>query len=94
MDISSTDRSSSSGFKSSSTGFNLGTGFEQYEDFFFTPKLVVTHEDVEVDESASASIKKMEGSFINADLTYGLTLDKRNQSWKPTEGYITSFVQS
>ena len=51
MDVSSTDRSSSSGFKSSKTGFQLGTGFEQYEDLFFTPEITVAFEDIEVDVS-------------------------------------------
>ena len=36
----------------------------------------------------------MEGSFFNTDLNYGLTLDKRNQRYKPTQGYITTFSQS
>ena len=36
----------------------------------------------------------MEGDFFNIDFTYGLTLDKRDQSWKPTEGYKTTFVQA
>ncbi len=94
MDISETDRTSTSGYKSSRTGFVLGTGFEQYEDFFFSPEIDVTFEEVEVDSSATKSIKNMEGDFFNIDFAYGLTLDKRDQSWKPTEGYKTSFKQS
>ncbi len=94
LDVSSTDRSATSGFKSSKTGFVLGTGFEQYEDIFFTPEINVQFEDIEVDASASTAIKNMEGNFFNVDFTYGLILDKRNQSFKPTEGYRTSFVQS
>ena len=34
LDVSSTDRTTTTGYKSSRTGFVLGTGFEQYEDFF------------------------------------------------------------
>ena len=94
VDVSSTDRSSSSGFKSSKTGFLLGTGFEQYENLFFTPEINVAFEEIEVDASASTAIKNMEGDFFNIDFTYGLTLDKRDQSWKPTEGYKTTFVQT
>tara|TARA_Y100000310_G_scaffold248106_1_gene253915 strand:+ start:2474 stop:4726 length:2253 start_codon:yes stop_codon:yes gene_type:complete len=94
LNLSTTDRTSSSGFKSSRTGFNIGTGFEQYEDFFFTPEIIVTYEDIEVDDEASTAIKNMEGNFTNADFTYGLILDKRDQSWKPTQGYRTSFVQT
>jgi len=72
VDVSSTDRSSSSGFKSSRTGFELGTGFEQYEDLFFTPEINVQFEDIEVDASASTAIKNMEGNFFNVDFKYGI----------------------
>ena len=94
LDVSSTDRSSSSGFKSSRTGFGLGTRFEQYENMYIAPNIRAAFEDIEVDESASAAIKKMKGNFFNADLGYAITLDKRNQSFKPTEGHKTTFRQS
>ena len=94
LDVSSTDRSSSSGFKSSRTGFNLGTSFEQYENIFFSPEITTAFEDIEVDNTASDAIKKMEGNFFNTDFTYGITIDKRNQAFKPTEGYKTTFVQT
>jgi outer membrane protein insertion porin family len=94
IDISDTDRSSTSGFKSSKTTMNLGTAYEQFEDVWFAPEMTMSFEDIEVDSSASTSIKKMEGNFINLDLLYGLTLDKRDQSFKPTEGYKVKFVQS
>ncbi len=94
IDISSTDRSDTSGFESSKTGFVLGTGFEQYEDLFFSPELTIAFEEIDVDESASTAIKNMEGDFFNIDFTYGLALDKRDQSWKPTEGYRTTFRQA
>ena len=38
LDVSSTDRSSTTGFTSSRTGFTLGTSFEQYENIFFSPR--------------------------------------------------------
>jgi len=93
IDISSSDRASS-GFKSSKTGFEIGTGFEQYEDLFFTPNLTLAFEDIEVDSTATSSIKKMEGNFFNVDFEYALTLDKRNRVYQPTEGYRTSFFQT
>ena len=94
LDVSATDRSGSSGFKSSRTGFELGTGFEQYEQVFIAPKITVSLEDIEVNEDASSAIKKMEGNFFNADLGYSVTLDKRNQAFKPTQGHKTTFRQS
>jgi len=94
LDVSSTDRSNSSGFKSSKTGFFVGTSFEQYENFYVAPNFSFQFEDIEVDETASSQIKKMEGNFFNSDLGYSVTLDKRNQAFKPSQGHRTSFRQS
>ena len=94
LDISSTDRSTTSGFKSSRSGFELGTSFEQYENLFFSPDLNVIIEDIEVDSSASQAVKNMEGNFFNIDVGYGITLDKRDLTYRPTEGYKTTFTQS
>ena len=94
LDVSSTDRSTSSGFKSSKTGFLIGTNFEQYENVFIAPNLTIEFEDIEVDSTATASTKKMEGNFFNSDFGYSLILDKRNQSFKPTQGHILVFTQS
>jgi len=94
LDISSTDRSTTSGFKSSRTGFEIGTSFEQYENVFIAPDISIAWEDIEVDDSASTAVKKMEGNFFNADLGYSLTLDKRDQSFRPTQGYRTTFKQA
>jgi len=94
LDVSSTDRSNTSGFQSSRTGFELGTGFEQYENVFISPEISIAFEDIEVDEDATAAVKKMEGNFFNADLAYAISLDKRNQRFRPTQGYKTTFRQS
>jgi outer membrane protein insertion porin family len=94
LDVSSTDRSDTSGFKSSKTGFELGTNFEQYEDIFVYPKISLAFEEIETDSTASAAIKKMEGNFFNSDLAYAVSLDKRNQTFKPTRGYKATFRQS
>ena len=94
IDISRTDRSTTSGFKSKKTGFALGTGFEQYEDVFFSPELTLALEDIEVDSTASSGIKNMEGNYFNLDFLYGLILDKRDSSYKTAEGYKISFTQS
>jgi outer membrane protein insertion porin family len=90
LEISSTDRSNTSGFQSSRTGFELGTGFEQYENVFISPEISIAFEDIEVDEDATAAVKKMEVNFFNADLTYAISLDKRNQKFRPTQGYKTT----
>jgi len=93
VDISSTDMTETSGYKSSNTGFSIGTEFEQYRDFFLNPALSLSFEDIEVQDSASAALKKMDGSFTNLDFTYGITADKRNQRFNPTDGYRAKFSQ-
>ena len=94
LDVSSTDRTSSSGYKSSKTGFSVGTGFEQYENIYIAPNISLAFEDIVVESTASKNIKKMEGNFFNVDLGYRVTSDQRNQSFKPTKGYKVSFNQS
>ena len=67
--------------------------FEQYEDIYFSPSIDIKHENIETESTASDSIKKMDGDYFTSNFQYGITLDKRNQSWQPTEGYATSFYQ-
>ena len=94
VSVSSTDRAETSGFKSKKTGFELGTIFEQYENIFISPTILVAFEDIVTDSGASAGIKKMDGSYFNTDIEYGISLDKRNQAFRPTKGYKTRFIQS
>ena len=94
FDVSSTDRTATTGFKSSRTGFDLGTSFEQYEQIFIAPKISISHEDIEAESTASTNIKKMDGTYFNSDILYSVILDKRDQTFNPTEGYRASFTQS
>ncbi len=94
LTLASTDRSETTGYSSKNTGFSFGTSFEQYENIFFSPELSVTHESIDAESTASASIREMDGTYFNSDLIYAITLDKRNQSFQPTEGYRTSFSQT
>ena len=94
LSVSSTDRTVTTGYKSNRTGFSLGTSFEQYENIFFAPALSIISESIKAESTASDSIKKMDGTYFNSDLAYSITLDKRNQSFQPTEGFRTSFSQS
>ena len=94
LNVSATERTAATGFKISKTGVSLGTSFEQYENIYISPALGIDYEDIEAESTASDNIKKMDGTYITSDFTYGITLDKRNQSFQPTEGYSTSFFQS
>ena len=94
LDVSASDKTESSGFESSKTGFMLGTEFQQYENIYLSPSFSVSYEEIEVENSASAALKKMDGEFTNLDFFYGITNDQRNQPFQPTKGYRTKFLQS
>jgi len=94
LEIASTDRSSTTGYQSSSTGLAVGTSFEQWESIYFAPSLDVTYESIKATSSSSSNIKKMDGTYFNADFIYAITKDMRNQAFQPTEGYLVKFRQS
>ncbi len=94
LDLSSTDKTGSSGFQSEKTGFSLGTEFEQYQNIYLSPSLSATYEDVSAQSSASKQIRDMAGNFTNIDFEYGIAVDKRDQAFQPTDGYRTNFIQS
>ena len=88
-----TSKMSTFGYDSSKTGFSLGTTFEQYEDIFISPELSTYYESLSTNDNASESLKNQEGTYIDTELRYSLIQDKRDQSFKPTEGYRASFNQ-
>ena len=94
LSVASTDKTETTGYNSSSTGFDIGTSFEQYKDVYFSPGISVLSEKIEAESSASANIKKMDGTYFNTDFSYGIALDKRDQSFQPTEGYVVGFSQT
>ena len=82
------------GYKSNKSGFNVASQFEQYRDIYFRPKISLYYEDIETNDNASASYKKQEGTYLENDFTYTLTLNKLNQNFQPSEGFKTHFSQS
>ena len=75
------------GYKTNQTGFSFGTKFELLDDFVFGIGTSNFYEKIETDSTASALRKTQEGdywdTFINLDFSY----DKRNQRYKPSEGF-------
>ena len=82
------------GYETTKIGFNIGTRFEQYDDIFFKPAFSVYHEDLRTTDKASSNLKKQSGESFEVTIPYSLILDRRNQSFKTTEGYRTFFSQS
>ena len=88
------DKLTDNGYKSNKTGFTFGTGFEQFENVYFSPSISNFYEDLSTSSKASANLKKQQGSYFESKFAYGLTYDMRNQRFQPTEGFRSSFNQS
>ena len=88
-----TDKEKDYGYKSSVTNIGLGTSFEQYEDFYFSPNLSLTSENLTTTALASTNYKKQEGSYFDAIFDYGVSYDKRDSSYRPRNGYVSTFMQ-
>jgi outer membrane protein insertion porin family len=82
------------GYENTIMGAGISTSFEQYSDVFATVGISATHDDLQTDDTASASLKKQSGTFNEVSANYGFALDKRNRSFMPTDGSIISFNQS
>jgi outer membrane protein insertion porin family len=89
-----TDLMSRYGYEVNKTGLSVGTSYEQFKDIYFSPSISAYYEKLDTSSKASASRKKQEGSFFESEFNYGLTLNKLNQNFQPTEGYKSSFYQT
>ena len=89
-----TDRLSDFGYKSTKTGFSIGSGFEFYDDLYWNTGISTYVEKLETQSTASASMKKQEGSDFDAYFNQSFNYDKRNQRYKTTDGFISRFSQN
>ena len=88
------DKLTDNGYKTNKTGFSFGTGFEQFENVYFTPKISNYYEDLSTSSKASANLKKQSGDYIESKFSYGLDFDMRNQKFQTTDGFRSYFSQS
>ena len=79
------------GYKTSKTGFELGTKFEYFEDTFVGFSTSSFIEKIETDSTASARQKAQAGNYLDSFFKFNFNVDKRNQRYKPTDGYTTSY---
>ncbi len=91
---SSYDQLSKFGYKTTKTGFTIGTSYEQFKDIFFSPSISNYYETMKTSSSATNTRKKQEGDYIDSQLNYSFILNKLNQNYQPSDGYKTSFSQS
>ena len=88
-----TDNLKNFGYKTSNLGTSVGTKFEQFENFYFSPELSITQEKLETTSKASANLKKQEGSYTDAYFNYNVDYDLRNRRYRASEGHRTVFAQ-
>ncbi|MDA7460098.1 outer membrane protein assembly factor BamA [Candidatus Pelagibacter ubique] len=89
-----TDRLENFGYKSNKTGFSVGSGFEFYDDLYWNRGVSSYIEKLETDNTASASMKKQEGSYFDTFFNHTFSYDKRDQRYKTSDGYISRFSQN
>ena len=89
-----TDRLKDFGYQSNKTGFSVGSGFEFYDDLYWNTGISSYLEKLDTDSTASASMKKQEGSYFDTFFNHTFSYDKRNQRYKTSDGYISRFTQN
>ena len=89
-----TDRLTNFGYKSNKIGFSVGSSFEFYDDLYWNRGLSSYVEKLDTDSTASASMKKQEGSYFDTFFNHTFSYDKRNQRYKTSDGYISRFTQN
>jgi len=94
LESSITDRLKNFGYKSNKTGFSIGSGFEFYDDLYWNRGVSSYVEKLETDNTASASMKKQEGSYFDTFFNHTFSYDKRDQRYKTSDGYISRFSQN
>ena len=93
IESSNSDFLSTGGFKTSRTGFGIGTGFEQFSDLFINLDISAYYEKLETSSTASSQKKKQEGDYFENLLTYNLILNKLDQNYQPSDGFKLGFEQ-
>ena len=91
VDVTETDRLSNSGYKFNRTGFDIGTRFEYFDDFFLKLGSSNYYERIETDNTASARQQKQEGDYFDLFINLSATLDKRNQKFQTSDGFLSSY---
>tara|TARA_B110000027_G_scaffold43260_1_gene47610 strand:+ start:1050 stop:3287 length:2238 start_codon:yes stop_codon:yes gene_type:complete len=94
LESSVTDQLQKFGYKSTKTGFSLGSGFEIYDDLFWNTGISSYIEKLDTDSAVSSNIKKQEGTYFDTFFNQVFFYDKRNQRFKTSDGYFSRFNQN
>jgi len=85
------DKLDTYGYKSTRTGFTIGTNFEYYDDLFFGLATENFIEDIKVTSKASSKQKKMAGNYLDSFISLNLNYDKRDQKFATSKGYFSFY---
>jgi outer membrane protein insertion porin family len=87
------DKLSSNGYKTTKTGFSLGTSYEQFQDVNFSSSFSTYIDDLETSTLASQALQKQTGSYFENKINYSFDFDKRNQTYQTYDGTRLIFSQ-
>lgn len=90
---STSDYISDYGYKTSENSLGIGTKFEQFNNLFFSPSILMSYEELETTASATNNLKKQTGDYLDLYFNYNLDYDRRNQIFQPSKGFRTGFSQ-
>ena len=82
------------GYENSIISAEVATSFEQYKDIDLSLGLAASYDDLSTLSSASSALKKQSGEFSEISANYGLSYDRRDRKFRPTDGSIISFSQT
>ena len=85
------DQLTNFGYKTNKTGFELGTSFEYLKDFNLGLSTSTFIEKIETDSTASSRQKAQKGNYLDTFVRFDFDLDKRNQKFKTSDGYRSSY---
>ncbi len=86
------DRMTANGYKTNKTGFEFGTKFEYYQDFYFGLSTRSFYEKIETDNTASARQQSQEGNYWDTFINTSFDYDKRNQKFKTEDGFRSTYI--
>ena len=82
------------GYENNLISTGIGTSFEQYKDINTNLGVNLSYDDLKTSSTASSSLKKQSGQFVELAGTYGFSYDQRNRAFMPTNGSIIGFSQT
>ncbi len=86
------DRIKTNGYKTNKTGFEIGTGFEYYENFKLGLSTRSFYEDIETNSTASTKQQSQAGTYWDTFINSSFDYDKRNQKFKTDDGFRSTYT--